>query len=173
MRMKDSLKKFVEDHRDEFDSREPRHKVWKAIQAGLPTRQVSLWNNVSIWRIAASVFFILSITLWVSNSMNNGSLREQAQLQGEFKDLEKFYSEQIADKVELISDIQGFEDEQFAQDIEKLEAMYQVLREQMRNNPTQQVKDALILNLLVRIDLLNQQIKNLEDSKKTDSGSEV
>jgi len=28
------------------------------------------------------------------------------------------------------------------------------------------VKDALILNLLVRIDLLNQQIKDLEDFEK-------
>lgn len=170
--MKDSLKKFIQGHREKFDTREPGHRVWKAIQAGLPAKQISLWNNVSLWRIAASVFFILSVTLWVSGSLENGSQREQAQLQGEFKDLEKFYSEQIADKVELISDIQGFEDEKFAQDVEKLEAMYQVLREQMRNNPTQQVKDALILNLLVRIDLLNQQIKNLEDSKKSDAAAE-
>lgn len=42
--------------------------------------------------------------------------------------------------------------------------MYQVLNEEMKTRPTEKVKDALILNLLVRIDLLNQQ-RELEDSK--------
>ncbi len=54
----------------------------------------------------------------------------------------------------------------FTQDLEKLDAMYQVLREQMKSHPSEKIKDALILNMLVRIDLLNQQIENLEDSEK-------
>ena len=53
------------------------------------------------------------------------------------------------------------------QDFQKLDAMYQVLREEMKNHPSEKVKDALVLNLLIRIDLLNQQIKKLEDSKRT------
>jgi hypothetical protein len=36
----------------------------------------------------------------------------------------------------------------------------------MKIKPSEKVKDALILNMLVRIDLLNQQIKKLEDSRK-------
>jgi hypothetical protein len=50
--------------------------------------------------------------------------------------------------------------------------MYFVLREQMKINPTEKVKDALILNLLIRMDLLNQQIESLEDSKKEKSQRE-
>ena len=40
--------------------------------------------------------------------------------------------------------------------------MYQVLKEQMKIQPTQKVKEALVLNLLVRIDLLNQLLYKLD-----------
>jgi hypothetical protein len=40
--------------------------------------------------------------------------------------------------------------------------MYQVLKTEMRQRPSQDVKDALVLNLLVRIDLLNQQLNKLD-----------
>jgi len=102
----------------------------------------------------------------VSRSYNQSMGADRAKLQVEFIDLENFYNGQIADKVEMISNIQEFNDtDSFAQDLEKLDAMYQVLREQMKSHPSEKIKDALILNMLVRIDLLNQQIKNLEDSE--------
>ncbi len=164
--MKDSLKKFVDEHRQEFDHREPSPDAWSRIKSSLPGKQISLWNNALVWRVAALVFLGLSVYLFSTRTLNVPT-RESARLQGEFSDLENFYVEQIAEKVELISDIQEFSnDEKFAQDLEKLEAMYQVLREQMKTQPSEKIKDALILNLLVRIDLLNQQIKNLEDFEK-------
>jgi len=163
--MKDSLKKFIDEHRQEFDQREPSSHSWARIKSQLPGKQ-SMWNNVIVWRVAAMLFLGLSIYLFSARTLNVPT-RESARLQGEFSDLENFYVEQIAEKVELISDIQEFSnDEKFAQDLEKLEAMYQVLREQMKTQPSEKIKDALILNLLVRIDLLNQQIKNLEDFEK-------
>jgi hypothetical protein len=36
----------------------------------------------------------------------------------------------------------------------------------MKTHPTQKVKDALVLNLLVRIDLLNQQLHKIEEGEK-------
>lgn len=170
--MKDSLKKFVDEHRQEFDHREPSPDAWTHIKSNLPGKQVSLWNNVVVWRVAAVLFLGLSVYFFNTRNLSKTS-RESAQLQGEFSDLESFYSEQIEEKVELISHIQNFSDEeQFTQDLEKLEAMYLVLREQMKSHPSEKVKDALILNLLVRIDLLNQQIEYIEDSKKAKSETE-
>jgi hypothetical protein len=54
----------------------------------------------------------------------------------------------------------------FTQDFQQLEAMYLVLKEEMHTHPSQKVKDALVLNLLVRIDLLNQQLHSLEKGYK-------
>jgi len=169
---KDSLKKFINENRAAFDRYEPASNLWERIHANLPGKQISLWNNAMIWRVAAMVFLGLSIYLFSTQNLKTTS-RESAKLQGEFSDLESFYSEQIQEKVELINHIQNANDpEKFTQDLEKLEAMYLVLKEQMKVNPTEKVKDALILNFLVRVDLLNQQIKNIEDNKKNAENQE-
>ncbi len=161
--MKDELKNFIEKNRSAFDDQEPPENVWKRIESALPLmRQRSLLNSLALWRAAAVLFLGLSAYLFFT-----GIQRTDAhQSQREFNDLESFYSNQIAEKVALINDFDTTgETEQFTQDFQKLDAMYQVLREEMKNRPSEKVKDALVLNLLVRIDLLNQQIKKLEDSK--------
>ena len=169
--MKDSLKKFIDQHRQEFDSREPSEKVWERVEAQLPGSKVSWFQSVTMWRAAAILFMGLSAYLFLSgegliNNSDKQQKKETATLQGEFSDLETFYTEQIEQKVELINQINDFDDnDNLSQDLSKLDAMYQVLREQMRTNPSEEVKDALILNMLVRIDLLNQQIHKLEQSK--------
>jgi hypothetical protein len=104
----------------------------------------------------------LSVYLFVSQG-------EETTYKGDSKDLE-FYSAQIAEKVEFIDKLEGYEDNQFSQDLKKLDAMYEVLREEMKTSPSAKVKDALILNMLVRIDLLNQQIQKLEDHQKIGDG---
>ena len=53
------------------------------------------------------------------------------------------------------------------QNLKKLEAMYLVLKDEMKRRPSQDVRDALVLNLLVRIDLINQQLNKLD---KPDAG---
>jgi|SRR6478736_4142771 len=166
--MSDSLNDFVKKNREAFDQREPSDKVWNAIDQSLPAmKQKSLWNSVVVWRVAAMLFLGLSIYLFVARPSSVVRKPEVAQMQREFSDQEMFYSDQIAEKVAFIDDLNGtFADDQFTQDFQKLDAMYQVLREEMKTRPTEKVRDALILNMLVRIDLLNQQIKRLEDANK-------
>lgn len=167
--MSEKLKDFINDHRDEFDNREPSERVWEGVRAGISGKNggsvKSLWSSVSVWRAAAVVFFGLSVYLFIGNKPEER--REYSKLQVEFRDLESFYGGQIAEKVAFIDNLNGYEDDQFTQDVQKLDAMYVVLREEMKTRPSEKVKDALILNMLVRIDLLNQQIKKLEDSRKS------
>ena len=86
----------------------------------------------------------------------------------EFRDVEQFYTEQISEKVKLISNFKRADGlNGFTHDFHQLEAMYNVLNEQMKSNPSDKVKDALVLNLLVRIDLLNQQLHKLEREDHT------
>jgi hypothetical protein len=167
--MSDKLKDFIKAHRDEFDNREPSDRAWEGIQKELSGKQrgtvKAIWTSVSIWRAAAVIFFGLSVYLFMGNKPQQK--QEFSKLQVEFRDLESFYGGQIAEKVAFIDNLNGYEDDQFTQDVQKLDAMYEVLREEMKSHPSEKVKDALILNMLVRIDLLNQQIKKLEDSRKT------
>jgi hypothetical protein len=86
-------------------------------------------------------------------------------LKGEFIDLESYYSSQITEKKLLVTQFQsdtGLTEDEVTQNLQKLEAMYQVLKLEMDKRPSTDVKDALVLNLLVRIDLLNQQLNKLD-----------
>jgi hypothetical protein len=166
--MKDALKDFIVKNRQAFDDKEPSDKVWNRIQAGL--KGPSLWNSLMVWRIAATLLLGLSAYLFVGKETSYLKKKEVTRLQNEFNDLESFYGNQIAEKVAMISGFDAIgEHQQFTQDFQKLEAMYQVLAEEMKSKPNEKVKDALILNLLIRIDLLNQQLKKLEDARNKTS----
>ncbi len=168
--MKDSLKNFVDQNRERFDDQLPPEKTWNKIASALPeTKTILLWNSVIVWRAAAILFLGLASYFFIvgSPAASQKQKKEVARLQGEFSDLESFYSSEIAAKVELINHFdESPEADQFTQDFQKLDAMYQVLKEQMKTQPSQKVRDALILNLLVRIDLLNQQLHKLEGNQQ-------
>ncbi len=169
--MKDSLKDFVEQNRYGFDNKQPPESAWKKIESKLPGRSVSLWNSVTMWRAAAILLLGVSGYLYFAPQGIKNNIVETAQIKGDFKDLEVFYSNQIVEKKELVNQFQietGLTEDEVTQNLQKLEAMYQVLKEEMETRPTQDVKDALVLNLLVRIDLLNQQLHRLDkhDSNK-------
>jgi hypothetical protein len=88
----------------------------------------------------------------------------------EFTDVESFYVREIADKIDLIEDVSGGENglNGYTHDFRQLEAMYEVLKDEMRVRPSKKVKDALILNLLIRIDLLNKQLDKLDKEEEAE-----
>lgn len=164
--MKDqNMEDFFRNRRDAFDDKTPPDRIWSRIQGNLfGTSQRSLWNSVTVWRAAALVLLGLSAYLFIAPRL---PLRTDDVLaQKEFTEVESFYSAQITEKVSMIQNDEAFAEDQFTQDFEKLEAMYAVLSEELKRRPSQKVKDALVLNMLVRIDLLNAQLQRLEDTRK-------
>lgn len=169
--MKDQLEDFIRSNREKFDDQQPSDRAWKNIEASVSFSKGGIWNSVSVWRAAAVIFMALSAYLLIPKTTLNTS--HDVALK-EFNDVESFYVKQISEKVELIDEFQRNEGlNGFTQDFQQLEAMYMVLKEEMRTSPSQKVKDALVLNLLVRIDLLNQQLHKLEkEYGKEDEKSE-
>jgi hypothetical protein len=158
--MKDQLEDFIRQNKAGFDDKEPSEKVWTNIRKNLFT--TSLWNSVVVWRAAAVILLGLCIFLSVPRIVDQ---RDNKLAMNEFNDVESFYISQISEKVDQIKESRGQETGMngFTHDFQQLEAMYQVLKEEMKTRPTQKVKDALVLNLLVRIDLLNQQLHKIEE----------
>lgn len=181
--MSQEFEDFVRKNREAFDDKQPSEKVWKKIDRTLfPPAKTSLWNSVVIWRAAAMLFMALSLYLLLPKNTGLSSQNTQNTAAiGDFKDVEQFYFEQISQKTALIEEFQRTEGlNGFTHDFQQLEAMYMVLKEEMKSRPSQKVKDALVLNLLVRIDLLNQQLHKLEqgeykeeDEKKEEEGRSV
>lgn len=157
--MKGGLEDFIHQNRDAFDDKEPPRKIWKSIEASLFGR--SLWNSLSLWRAAAVLFMVLSGYLLI-NRHDGAKVEQKDVVLNEFRDVEAFYIQQIADKVELIDEFSQSGLNGYTRDFHQLEAMYMVLKEEFKSRPSKKVKDALVLNLLVRIDLLNQQLDRLE-----------
>src|SRR5262249_887621 len=115
-------------------------------------------------RAAALILFGLSAYLLTTRNYAHPNKQEIAEIQG-FNDLETYYSSQISEKLDMVHRYQsttGLTEDEITQNLKKLEAMYLVLKDEMKRRPSQDVRDALVLNLLVRIDLINQQLNKLD-----------
>jgi hypothetical protein len=160
--MKDELEDFIRKNRDGLDDLKPSARVWARIEKSIFGSRS--WSSpVVLWRAAAIFFMALSAYLLIPRhameSKNTVALKE-------FSDVEAFYAQEISNKVDLIRQFKRDEGlNGFTEDFRQLEAMYAVLKEELKARPTEQVKDALVLNLLVRIDLLNQHIEKLEEAR--------
>jgi hypothetical protein len=162
--MKNSIEDFINQNRPAFDDKEPSDKVWTTINNRL-FKHTSLWNSLTMWRAAAVVLLGLCIYLAVPKFT---AQREKNIALSEFKDIESFYISQISEKVKQIETSRGQEAglNGFTHDFQQLDAMYEVLKEEMKTRPGQKVKDALVLNLLIRIDLLNQQLHKIDEGEE-------
>lgn len=171
--MRDSLKEFITKNREGFDAQTPPESAWQKIENSLPGAKRIFLNSVSFWRAAAIVLLGLSSYLFFARYDSSSIKKDVAALQG-FNDLESYYSLQIKEKMTLVHRFQsqtGVTEDDVTQNLKKLEAMYLVLKEELKKRPTQDVRDALVLNLLVRIDLINQQLNKLDRPQAEESRS--
>lgn len=163
--MKDTIEDFVRRNRSAFDDREAPERVWKGIHQSLFANSPRWWDSLVLWRAAAVVFMVLCGYLLLPKDGHDRQALE------EFHDVEAFYVQQISEKVKLLDELGGNDGlNGFTSDFHHLEAMYQVLKEEMKESPSQEVRDALVLNLLVQIDLLNKQLQKLEEAYKASTG---
>ncbi len=166
--MKDQLENFVRQNREAFDDKQPPANVWSGIERSLNRNRGTWGNPVVRWRAAAIFFMAFSAYLLMPKQVSKS---ENAMAMKEFSDVEAFYVQEISNKVELIREFKRNDGlNGFTEDFRQLEAMYQVLKEEMKSRPSEKVKDALVLNLLVRIDLLNQHLQKLEEAGKQKAG---
>jgi hypothetical protein len=158
--MKLNLEDFIRSNREAFDHKEPSEKVWSRIHNELFASQR---GNTALlfWRAAAILFMGLSAYLLYPRVSEK---KDNQLVMNEFKNVESFYAQEISSKMDMIESYPGSEKglNGYTHDFSQLEAMYEVLKEEMKVRPSKKVKDALILNLLVRIDLLNKQLEKLE-----------
>ena len=166
---KDRLEKIITENREYFDDKKPSSKLWSSIRFRLgiaTTSSGSFW-----WKAAAIVFFALSVFLVIDRM--TVSEQNLASLATEFSQTESYYLQVIDEKKQLIN---GLTDdtvlgEEAERDLQRLDAMYEVLKEEYCQNPSKQVVDALVLNLLVKIDILNDEIEVMDEDSDSDEVS--
>lgn len=169
--MGDELEKFIVQHRQEFETEEPGDRVWKGIQTGLKSKgSFDMW-----WKVAAVFFFASTAYLLFDKNLDVQSDHSDTGTEvAEFQQAEDYYIKLISEKkAEIARYDKGLMKREFLLEIDRLDQLYAELkRTYKKQNSTDLLVDAMITNLKLRINILNQQIKILEKLNDTENESE-
>jgi len=177
----DNLEKYIKENRAAFDDKNPPEDAWHNINDQLDnndTRVVPI--STYLWRAAAIVLFVAVLWLIVDRPERADTIAGTNELINDneiaFDDVEAFYIKEIetkqsmiiqfvADNPELDKDLLG--------EIDQLDSTYQVLKSAAVVGQSERIIDAMVLNLQMRIDILNQQLEVLEKIKNITENEKV
>jgi hypothetical protein len=180
--MKNKLERFVRDNREAFDDFEPSKDLWKKIEAetaknqpkvkGLNGKIVSFVSPKFVWRIAASVAILLTISYLAFNYGKSVAQNPDimAMSPSYAKELTQFASliEEKREELKVLEQENPQLYQQFDDEVKILDQNYQNLKSQLPKNPNQEeLLKAMIQNLSIQIDLLNQQLQIIQKIKNT------
>ena len=173
----DKLEKFIIDHRSELDSVEPPVEIWEKVAMevhGNETKVRKLSALEWAWRSAAVLFFGLTVYFVSERVLPSDQKVDFAsvtanQAYEDFVNAEQYYTSIIQVKKEELNKVLENEDPlnaDFSVDIAELDSMYMLLQKDFVINNDELVKDAMIHNLRVRIEILDRQLQIIENLNK-------
>lgn len=175
--MNDPLKKYIRAHREDFDSEAPDPALWDRISQRIamnPTASVRSFQ----WGLTAAVVVLAAVCVTLffhSRSDRNAATATATALQDTTNDEalydQEFYhiSRIINIKFKEIEKIKNSQPElyqRFSADIQKLDASYQQLKQQLPTQTNQELLlQAMLQNLTLQVDLINRQLGIIEQLK--------
>jgi predicted negative regulator of RcsB-dependent stress response len=185
-----NLERFIRDNRESFDQLEPSDDLWNKIgnSIGQPqnTTRVIRMSRAG-WAVAATLFLAFAGILGyqIFNRQPAGpsiTLADKKtevpaaadplvnQIDPQYGKLVTQFTNVIETKQAELRKLEKDDPElykKFATDIQKLDSTYQSLRNTLNANPnTEQLLQAMISNLQMQIDLLNQQLFIIQQVKQ-------
>lgn len=167
--MKDRFEKFVSENRESFDLETPNDRVWKGVQREISGKRAST-SGFWMWKAAAVFFFFLSAFLLLNDFLINSE--RAGKLTGntdQFIETENYYTSLISLKEQELDNYADNVDFDYMAQLGNLNAIYQVLKTELEKDPSQPVIDALILNLISRVDILNRELDRLEKMQEDEA----
>jgi hypothetical protein len=168
----DNLEKFIRENRESFNDREPSTDLWHKIDRdldGIEGKQLSIGNY--IWKAAAMILFAVVVGLLVEREFIGNSEMAMIEMPGSeepnitFNEVEDYYFQVINQKQAMISRIieeTPIVDKGLLKEIDQLDSTYQVLKNNLTDVNDDRILDAMVINLQMRIDILNRQLNVLE-----------
>jgi hypothetical protein len=179
--MSKRLEDFIKANREEFDEIEPSADLWARIEKHLPPvgeepekRQAKTFSLWFVMRVAATVVLVMGLgfALYIRNekkpaidfaAINPVYARQQVQ-----------YTSLIQTKRSELKSVSKSDPElykEFSAQIAQMDATYKELNSELITSPNQErVLRAMIRNLKIQADVLNQQLKVLEEMKEMKNG---
>ncbi len=184
---KDPLELFVQQHRDEFDLKEPSSKLWEQIADNLPPdKEKSAPRMVSlqlVLRIAAMVIVVLGAALLLFfQASDNSEIRLKGRsialhdISPELAEVEQHYIALIAAKLVTLKSsniLNGADYQSLIHEMEALDKDYEELKKELRNSlDKEKVIEAMIQNYRLRLKILEKMLQQIQKESESDLKSE-
>ncbi len=169
MKTNNRLEDFIKANREEFDFREPSPEVWNKISAKNSKPKVITMRSYIIRAVAVIAIIIATSAVLLQNNILNRVNYVQNSNNPELKELmeaEAFYAHQVDSKLKEIQKCYyTFPElkEEVETDLNELEAMYEVLKTDLRENiSSKTVIEAMIENNRYRLKLVNNVLEQVD-----------
>lgn len=172
----DNFEKHLREHASEFDEHKAdRAKMWAKISENLQekkTKVVPLWKSPML-RIAATVLLLFGIGSFVGlKVLGTGETAATNYAAKELLDIDMHYKGLVSYQVKLVQNNPNLSKEdksEFLSFMDELDAEYEQLRLEMQNNlDNELVLEAIVSNYKQRIELIENLLKQINDSKLID-----
>lgn len=196
--MSTRFEQFMRDHRDEFDADEPAPQIWKKLEQQLnpaPPKGKAVTMKFLRWSAAAAILVLAGYGVFhlfnPQKGANNPDVAQgQQRVKGNqatgdelLKDINPTYAKEVYHFTQLIElkqhQLKQIEKDnpalykQFLTDITRLDSSYKSLQQELPTNPNrEQLLEAMIQNLRLQTELLNQQLQIIQQIKKSKSGND-
>jgi hypothetical protein len=183
---KTKIERFIRDNREDFDTFEPSGNLWAKIeenltqnQAGFSSENPTFTGNLvkkqpnfflKYWKIAASIFLIMGcLSLFYVSKNPQSSESVIANVSPEYGKQVSQYVSLVESKREELDDLAQQNPvlyQEFSDDLEKLNQDYQNLKTELPQTTNQEdLVKAMIQNLKIQVEILNQQLEVIEKIK--------
>lgn len=194
--MSKRLEHFIKDNRDSFDTENPSPGIWEDIEkkmTGNHRGKPVYFMKKKWWAVAATVAALtITIAAYIVfqqtqdmagvNEINKANVQQKKEHDIDIADIDPGYAKQVAQFSEAIEDKQRALQairveqpalyEQFSDDIKHLDSTYYFLKHKLPVNPNkEELLQAMIYNLQLQINLLNQQLNIIQKIKQSKSKS--
>jgi len=185
--MSTPLEDFIRNNREQFDAGEPDPALWKKLEHQLqPVRKQGKVRAMKLLRISAAAIILvlagagLYFLVLPGNKPDALSQQKEQRVDTMLEAINPGYAKEVYHFTKLIEtqqhELQQLEKEnpelyrQFLGDINKLDSSYNALKNELPANPNrEQLLEAMIRNLQLQTELLNQQLSIIKQIKQSNS----
>ena len=183
------LEEFIKQNRNAFDDEVPSNKIWDAVEASIDHKKKAKLINISSqikWSIAAAVILLMGIGVFFKMQQKDPAIettvkidtlssKEIATLAPEAAPEMNEFAKLIALKQDELKKLSKEQPElylKFTKDITQLDSTYIILKKQLSIAPNKELLiEAMIQNLQLQLQVLNQQLHIINQIKKSKNDS--
>lgn len=172
----DNFEKHIRKNATEFDEHSAdRAKMWAHIAKELETeapKVIPLWRSPLV-KMVAALLLLFCVTGFIALTMIKSDSTTATQYASkELLDIDRHYQGLVSYQVQLVKNHPKLSDTdkaEFLSFMDELDAEYGQLRLEMRNNlDNERVLEAIVANYKQRIELIENLLKQINDSKIQD-----